>query len=97
MELYERPLEHVESKFVITEDRAYFVPCLHTPPTMGEILQEIFDLDDPQVFGDVDGKLFGGRIIVGYYDPSTKEVVIHVPSESSEYVEKRIREVFGDV
>jgi hypothetical protein len=60
MELYERPLEHVESKFVITEDRAYFVPCLDNPPTMEEILQEIFDLDDPQVFGDVDGDILEG-------------------------------------
>jgi hypothetical protein len=82
LELYDRPLEHVENKFVITDDAAYFVPCLTKTPTMAEILQEIFDLDDPQVFADVDGKLFGGKIILGYYEPSTKKVVIHVPSES---------------
>jgi hypothetical protein len=97
MELHERPLDHVESKFVITEDRAYFVPCLNNTPTMAEILQEILDLDDPQVFVDVDGKLFGGKIIFGYYEPSTKEVVIHTPLETSEYVENRIKDVFGNV
>ena len=96
MKLSDQPVEGHETKFVITEDAAYFVPSLHTPPTMEEILQEIFDLNDPQVFGDVDGKLFGGRIILGYYEPSTKEVVIHTPLETSEYVEKRIEEVFAD-
>ena len=38
-----------------------------------------------------------GRIIVGDHFPSTKEVVIQVPLEKSQYTERRIREVFGDV
>jgi hypothetical protein len=96
MELHNKPVEHVESKFAITEDAAYFVPYLDNAPTLVEILQEIFDLNDPQVFADVDGKLFGGRIILGYYNPYTKEIVIHTPLETSEYVERRIKEVFGD-
>jgi hypothetical protein len=97
MKLHEKPLDHVENKFIITEDRAYFLPYLDTveAPRFVEILQEIFDLDDLQVFADVDGKLFAGKIILGYYDPSTKEVVIHVPLESSKYVVKRIKDIFG--
>jgi len=59
------------------------------------ILREIFDMDDPVVYREVSGKLAVGRIVVGDYFPSTNEVVIQVPLESTEYVEKRIDEVFG--
>jgi hypothetical protein len=99
MELHERPVEHVENKFLITEDIAYFLPYLNRSEAARfiEILQEIFDLNDPEIVKEVDGKLFGERIILGYYEPSTKEVVIHVPLETSEYIEKRIKEVFKDV
>ena len=94
---YERPVEGYENKFVITENGAYFVPYLRSSdsPKMVEILAEIFDLSDPEVLREVDGKIFGGRIILGYYDPFTKEVVISTPLEPSEYVQKRIKEVFG--
>ncbi len=95
MRLYERPVEGHQNKFVITEGAAYFVPCPNNTPTMIEILEEVFDLDDPQVHRDVDGRLFGGRIILGYFEPATKEVVIHVPLETSGYVRRRIEEVFG--
>ncbi len=95
MDLHNRPIEHVENKFVITEDAAFFVPYVDNTPTMVEILEEIFDLNDPEIYREVDGKLFGGRIILGHYDPSTKEVIISTPLETSEYVEKRIEEVFG--
>jgi hypothetical protein len=33
---------------------------------------------------------------LGYFEPATKEVVIQTPLETSDYVEKRIGEVFGD-
>ena len=99
MEIYKQSLEGYESKFVITEDEAYFVPYLDRmdAPKMIEILGEIFDLDDPEVYREVDGKLFSGRIILGHYDPSNKEVVVSTPLETNEYVEKRIKEVFGNV
>ncbi len=96
-QLQPKPVDDHENKFVITNDEAYFLPYLNRDdaPTMAEILGEIFDLDDPQVHRDVDGRLFGGRIILGYFEPATKEVVIHVPLETSGYVEERIKEVFG--
>lgn len=97
MKLHEQPVEGYENKFVITEERAYFVPFFRgtDAPKMIEILREIFDLDDPQVLRDVDSKIFGGRIILGYYDPSTKEIIVSTPLEPDEYVEKRIGEVFN--
>lgn len=64
---------------------------------MIDILREIFDLDNPDVLREVDGKIFVGRIILGYYDPSTKEVIVSTPLEPDEYVQNRIREVFGNV
>lgn len=100
MSLFEHPITYYfDNKFVITEDRAYFVPYrseLCFPP-MRDILGEIFDLDDPEIFRDVRVRLAVGRIIVGDYFPKTTEVVIQVPLKINEYVEKRIKEVFGDV
>ncbi len=96
MRLCDQPVDGYEQKFVVTEDEAYFVPYLREidAPKMIEILGEIFNLNNPEVVRDVDGKIFGGRIILGYYDPSTREVIIHTPLETSDYVEKRMREVF---
>jgi hypothetical protein len=97
LRLYDRPVEGHPNKLVITEDAAYFVPCPNNSPALLEILGEVFDLDDPRVHRDVDGRLFEGRIILGNFEPVTKEAVIRTPLESSGYVEKRIGEVFGDV
>jgi hypothetical protein len=36
-------------------------------------------------------------IIVGSYFPSTKQRTIDTPLEANEYVEKRLKDVFGDV
>jgi len=90
---------YYDNKFLLTEDRSYFVPYrreLCFPPIL-DILREIFDLDDPEVYREVRDRLAVGRIIVGDFFPSTKEVIIQVPLETSDYVEKRIEEVFGDV
>lgn len=99
MKIYDQPIDGYTNRFVITEDRAYFVPYSSKAdaPQMIDLLGEIFDLDDPEVYREVDGKLFGGKIILGTYDPSNKEIIIHTPLEGSEYVEKRIKEVFGNV
>ena len=61
-----------------------------------DTLAHVFDLEDPEVYREVSGKLVGGRIIRGHYDPSTKEVAILGPNEPSAYLEKRLGEVFGD-
>ena len=97
MELHDRPIEHIENKFVITEDRTYFLPCSNREetPWFTEILKEIFD--DPEVSRRVEERMVERKIIMGYYDPSNEQVQVHVPLETSEYVKKRIREVFGNV
>ncbi len=94
MSLHDRPVEGHRNKFVITEDAAHFVPCPNNSPAMIEILGEVFDLDNPEIFREVDDKLDEGRIILGDYHPSTKEISVHTPLETSEYVQRRIREVF---
>ncbi len=92
MKLYEHPVQDQEMKFVITEDKAYFVP-LEDSPMMIEILSEIFDLVDPSIFKDVEERLSDGRIILGRY---SNGIVIDTPLETSEYTEKRIKEIFGE-
>ena len=97
LKLYEQPVDGYENKFVITEDEAYFVPYPNRmeAPQFIDILGEIFDLDDSEIYREVDGKLFGGRIILGYYDHFNREIIIQTPLETSEYVVMRIGEVFG--
>ena len=99
MSLSRHPIAYyVDNKFVLTENRAYFVPYrseLDWPPVRN-VLGEIFNLDDPEVFGEVRARLAVGRIIVGDYFPKTEEVVIQVPLDISGYVTRRIKEVFGD-
>ncbi len=96
MELHDKPVEHIENKFVVTEDKAYFLPYQDWSevPKFIEILGQVFDLDG-QEHEEVEGQLSEGKIILGYYDPSTKEVDVHVPLEPNDYVENRIKEVFG--
>jgi hypothetical protein len=82
---YDEHTDNKFNKFVITEDGAFFVPYLNRveAPPFKEILGEIFDLDNPEVFREVDGKLDEGRIILGHSNPYNKEV--DVPLETSEY------------
>ena len=100
MRLFDEPVPYChESRFVITEDRAYFVPYRKEFdwPLVRDILGEIFYLDDPEVYRKVEGMFSEERIIVGSYYPSTEGVMIEVPLETSGYVRRRIGEVFGDV
>ena len=98
MELYSKPVQEYKNKFVVTEDNAYFIPCVEDTdvPWFKDILNEIFNLDDPEVHKRVDDRLAGGRIILGYFDPSNEEIIVHTPLETSEYVEKRLKEIFGE-
>ncbi len=67
----------------------------HSPAFLQSALGEIFDLDDSKVHEEFDDKLLEGRKILGYYDPSNKEIAVHTPLETSEYVEKRLKQIFG--
>jgi len=98
LELYSQPVQEYKNKFVVTEDNAYFIPCVGNTdvPSFRYILNEVFDLDDPEVFKRVDDRLAGGRMILGYYDPFNNEVTVHTPLETSEYLEKRLKEIFGE-
>jgi len=49
------------------------------------------------VYEDVRAEFSEGTIIVGSYFPSTKQITIDTPPEADEYVEKRLKDVFGDV
>jgi hypothetical protein len=100
LKLFERPVTYYhENRFVITEDGAWFVPYrreLDWPPAR-DILASIFDLDDPAVHECVDNMLDGGLLIIGSYFPSSGEVIVQVPLEPNEYVQKKIEEVFANV
>ncbi len=95
--LLNRPPKTRESRFVITEERAYFHPISkgkNRPGTI-DILARIFDLEDPDVFNDVSERLLTGYVIRGHYDPSTGQVAIMGASEPSAYLLRRIKDVFG--
>ncbi len=63
-------------------------------PQFIEILGKIFNLDDSNVLKEVEEKLSERKIILGYYDLSTKKIDVHVPLEPNDYVENRIKVVF---
>ena len=97
MLLLNRPPKTRESRFVITEERAYFRPVAkgkNWPGTI-DILARIFDLEDPDVFNDVSERLLTGNVIRGHYEPSTRQVVIMGLSEPSAHLEGRIKDAFG--
>ena len=92
------PPKDGQSKFVITEDAAFFVfyeGSEVSPPDFVAILGAVFDLDDEEVFKSLKKSMDDGLLILGYYDPAPKEVDIHIPLERTEYVEKRLAEVIG--
>lgn len=95
----ERPVAYYhENRFVITEDKAWFVPCRRELdwPTARDILAAIFDLDDPDIHESQDNMLDGGSLIIGSFFPSDGEVIVQVPLEPNGYTRGRIGEVFGD-
>lgn len=91
------PPKDGRSKFVITEDDAFFVSYEGSevsPPDFVAILGAVFDLDE-EVFKSLGKSMDDGLLILGYYDPPSGEVDIHAPLERTEYVEKRLAEVIG--
>lgn len=95
---HNEPPEGKRSKFVITEDDAFFVfyeGSEVSPPDFVAILGAVFDLDDEEVFKSLEESMDDGLLILGYYDPPSGEVDIHIPLERTEYVEKRLAEVIG--
>jgi len=99
VKLFDRPVDYYhENRFVITEDKAWFVPYRRELdwPTARDILAEIFDLDDPAVHESVDRMLDDGLIVIGSFFPSNGEVIVQVPLEPNEYTRGRIGEFFGD-
>lgn len=98
MLLLNEPPKTRESRFVITEDEAYFYPVAegkNTPSTM-DILAQLFDLNDPEVVNDVCNKLVNGEIVKGHYDPSIRQFEILGPVEPSADMWERIVDVFED-
>ena len=92
------PSKVLESRFVITEDGAYFRPIArgkNTPTTM-DILAHLFDLNDPEVINEVCNKLVNGEIVKGHYDPSIRQFEILGPVEPSADMWERIVDVFED-
>ena len=97
VKLFEHPLRYYFTNlFVLTEHRAYFIAYRKEFdwPSIKDILMEIFDLDDPEVYTEVEARFSDGKIIVGYYYSKTGHVTIIFPDKRSGYVQKR-REVFG--
>ncbi len=97
-DVHSEPPEDGQIKFVIAEDDAFFVSYEGdeaAPPDFVAIISSVFDLDDGEVFKSLEKRMDDGLLILGYYDPATKEVDIHAPLEGTEYVEKRLAEVIG--
>ena len=95
MELYDHPVPGQKNKFVMTKEEAYFVTVAPDGdvPSFADILAKISDLDDLEVVKVLDKSFDGGKLILGYLE-ADGELDIHIPSERSEYVEKRLQGVF---
>ncbi len=96
MLLLHEPPRTRASRFVITEDEAYFYPVFDNKPNTMEMINQIFDLNDMDVFRDVCKKLVGGEIVRGHYDPSNKQFEILGPVEPNADLWERIADVFED-
>lgn len=97
LKLFDEPLEGCESRFVITQERAYFHPITEgkNRPVLIDILAQIFDLEDPEVIERVINRdLKEGRIAVGHHDPLTGEVRTMI-SAPNDRLKERLKEVFG--
>lgn len=98
VKLYRVPVEGEVNKFVLTGSRGYFAVYNEEEksPDFVQLLHEIFNLDDEEVVREVDRALAEGRVILGYWNPETRELDVHAPHERTSAVEERLREVFGE-
>lgn len=96
MLLLHEPPKTRPSRFVITEDEAYFYPMFDNKPDTANILVQLFDLGNPEVLKDVSRKLFGGEIVRGHYDPVERQFEILGPVEPNADLWERIADVFED-
>ncbi len=95
MELHNHPVSGQRNKFVVTEEEAYFLTVASGDvPRFVDILAEVFNLVDSEVVKALDGMFDSGKLILGYLE-ADGGLDIHVPLERSEYVERRLQEVFG--
>ncbi len=89
------PVQGQKNKFVMTEEGAYFFAVVSDDvPRFVDILAEVFNLVDSEVVKALDEMFDSGTLILGYLE-ADGGLDIHVPLERSEYVEKRLKEVFG--
>ena len=93
MELHDHPVPRQKNKFVVTEEEAYFVICASSDtPRFVDILTQVFDLEDPEAVKALDEKFDSGKLILGYLE-ADGELDLHVPSNRSEYVNRRLKQV----
>lgn len=97
MELHDHPVPGQKNKFVVTEEEAYFfaVESDEEAPSFAEILAEVFVLEDSEVAEALDEKWGRGTLILGYLE-ADGGLDVHVPLERNEYVNKRLKVVFGE-
>lgn len=99
MILHEQPVLEAHNKFVITEDKAWFLPFEDNAvaPTLGEIIAAVVDLSDPEIQSSYDQRIEDGLVFLGYVDKETRIVSIHVPDEPlREDMRVRLDQVFGE-
>ncbi len=96
MELHDHPVQGQRNKFVVTEGETYFFAVVSDEdvPRFVDILAEIFDLGDTEVVKTLDDEFDSGKLILGYLE-ADGELDIQIPLVRSEYVNKRLKEVFG--
>ncbi len=98
-DIHNEPPKDGQSKFLITEDAAFFVfyeGDEAAPPDFVAILGAVFDLDEEEVFKSLEKKMDDGLLILFCGGIVVAEVDIHAPLERTEYVEKRLAEVVGN-
>lgn len=96
MMLLNEPSRVLESRFVITEDGEYFHPVSNNKPNTMEMINQLFDLNDPEVLLEVSRKLFDGEIVRGHYDPAVRQFEILGTVEPNANLWERIVDVFED-
>lgn len=96
--LSKTPPNDYESKFVITEDDVWFAPLKGPDDSQTrsiDIISRALDLENEEVVRKLDEGLMNGKTIVGTYNPFTREVFTSGGTDTTPYIKRRVREVFG--